>query len=97
MLQTSPIILTSLKLKPTTNNKNEVLLHAINVEARKDRDTIHLWFGAPAAFGKFWCHKHELSLLHDFTDVAVSEYNFRNRVNTTIEKGEVERIQKLLV
>lgn len=96
MLQTSPIIITSLKLKPTTNNKNEVLLHAINIEARKESGSYNVLFGAPSPIVDVRGVSTTYDVLH-WINYAVQKYTERNRVNTTIEKGEVERIQKLLV
>lgn len=47
MFQTSPIIMTSLRMKDVLNYKQEPTAHAINVEARKYGASYNVLFGSP--------------------------------------------------
>lgn len=94
MFQTSPIIMTSLKLKDVLNYKQEPTAHAINIEARKASDKkYHLTIGVRP-------YKHgfvHIDMLQQELELVVEAYCKRIGVNTQIQKGEIERLKKLLV
>jgi hypothetical protein len=96
MLQTSPIIMTSLKLKDVMNYKQEPTAHAINIEVRKNEDgDFKMVFGYPSQLHWAYVGTHEG--LIGAVEQARLTYCHKNRINTEIEKGEIERIKKLLI
>lgn len=96
MFQTSPIIMTSLRMKDVLNYKQEPTVHAINIKIRKYQSGyFSMKFGYPERLT--WAIVGPHDQLVAAVEQARITYCDKNRINTEIEKGEIDRLKKLLV